>query len=78
MYYVDFGKAVVLPGGGGGYSHFFFICRLWPSIYCSPNKNIRNFKDPKNDIWNFTNPKKYLPFFILTLRKDPKMHRNNP
>ena len=34
-------------GGGGGYSHFFDIRRLGPSIYRSPQKNIRNFKHPK-------------------------------
>ena len=30
--------------GVGGYSHFFFIRRLGPSIYHSPPKNSRNFK----------------------------------
>ena len=33
--------------GGGGYSQFFYIRRLGPSIYSSPQKNIRNFKYPK-------------------------------
>ena len=32
---------------GGGYSHFIFICRLGPTIYRSPQKNISNFKHPK-------------------------------
>ena len=41
-----------------GYSYFFDIRSLWPSIYRSPPKIIRNFKHP--------------------LRKDPKMHRNDP
>ena len=31
----------------GGYSHFFLICRLGPSIYPSLQKNIRNFKHSK-------------------------------
>ena len=31
----------------GGYSNFFRIRRLGPSIYLSPQKNIRNFKHPK-------------------------------
>ena len=31
----------------GGYSHFFCIRRLGPSICPSPQKNIRNFKHPK-------------------------------
>ena len=33
--------------GGGGYSHFFCIRRLRPSICRSPPKNIRNFKHLK-------------------------------
>ena len=41
-------KEVFPRGGvGGGYSHFFFIRRLGPSINCSSQKNIRNFKHPK-------------------------------
>ena len=32
----------------GGYSHFFSIRRLGPSIYHSPQKNIRDFSNPKN------------------------------
>ena len=31
-------------GGGGGYSHFFFMHMLRPSIYPSLPKDIRNFK----------------------------------
>ena len=31
----------------GGYYNFFCIRRLGPSIFCSPQKNIRNFKYPK-------------------------------
>ena len=34
-------------GGGGGHSIFFCIRRLRTSIYSSPQKNIRNFKHPK-------------------------------
>ena len=34
----------------GGYSNFFCIRRLGPSIYRSPPKNIRNFKHPKKNI----------------------------
>ena len=39
-----------VPRGGGGYSHFFCIRRLGPSICPSPQKNIRNFKHPKKNI----------------------------
>ena len=53
------GLRSMLWSQGRGYSHFFFIRRLGPSIYPSPKKNIRNFKQPKKNIWNFSNPKKY-------------------
>ena len=33
------------PGGGGGTLIFFRIRRLGPSIYCSPQINIWNFKN---------------------------------
>ena len=62
---------------GGGYSHFFFIRRLGPSIYHSPQKNIRNFKHAKK-IFEILATQKNPPFCNLTLRKDPKMHRNDP
>ena len=52
----------------GGYSNFFHIRRLGPSIYCSPPKNIRIFKHPP----------KISQFCTLTLKKDPKTHRNDP
>ena len=35
-------------GGGGGTLIFFFIRRLGPSIYRSPQNDIRNFKHAKN------------------------------
>ena len=38
--------------------------------------NIRH--TPNKSIWNFSNPQKIFSFCILTLRKDPKMHRNGP
>ena len=31
------------PGGGGGYSQFFYIRRLGPSIYSSPPKKYQEF-----------------------------------
>ena len=55
---------------GGGYSLFFFIRRLGPSIYPSPLKNIRNFKHPKK-IFEILAVQKIPPLCILTLRKDP-------
>ena len=36
------------PGGGGGYSIFFFIRRLGPSIYRSPDKISGISSTPKN------------------------------
>ena len=43
----------------GGFSIFFCIGRLGPSIYPSPQKNIRNFKHPKKIFEIFATPKKY-------------------
>ena len=54
--------SLVLPqegGGGWGYSYFFRIRRLGPSIYRPPPK-ISGFKHPQKNIWNFSNPKTYL------------------
>ena len=42
----------------GGYSIFFCIRRLGPSIYRSPPK-YQEFQAPQKNIWNFSNPKKY-------------------
>ena len=63
---------------GWGVLSFFFIRRLGPSIYHSPQKNIRNFKHPAKVFEILTTPQKYPPFCTLTLRKDHKMHRNYP
>ena len=59
----------------GGYSHFFFIRRLGPSIYRSPPNNIRNFKHPKKYL-KFWATQILSPILYLDLKKDPKMHRN--
>ena len=61
----------------GRYSHLFFIHRLWLSIYPSPHNNIMNFKHPKN-IELLATQKKHPPFYTSTLRRKPKMHRNDP
>ena len=73
--YIRAGGQLGLRGVGG--SHFFFIRRLGPSIYRTPPKNISS--TPKT-IWIFSNPKNTPPppFCTLTLRKDLKMHRNDP
>ena len=61
----------------GGYSNVFLIRRLGPSIYRSPPKNIRNFKHPKK-IFEILATPKISQICTLTLKKDPKMHRNDP
>ena len=59
------------PGvGGGGYSIFFRIRRLGPSIYRSPKKNIRNFKHPKK-IFEILATQKNIPILYLDLKKRP-------
>ena len=54
----------------GGYSNFFRICRLGPSIYCSPPKNIRNFKHPKK-IFEILATQKNIPILYIDLKKRP-------
>ena len=75
MYYVDYEKAVVLPRGGGGGVTLIFSSYVGsgPASTDHPMK-ISGISRTQKRIF----AKKYLPFFILTLRKDPKMHRNNP
>ena len=69
---------------GGGYSHCFFIRRLKPTIYHSPpppkkkQQKHQEFQAPKKKYLKFNKPPKYPLFRTLTLRKDPKMHRNDP
>ena len=59
------------PGGGGGYSNLFCICRLGPSIYRSPQKNIRNLKHPKKIFEIFATPKN-IPILYIYLKKRPR------
>ena len=54
----------------GGYSNFFRIRRLGPSIYPSPPKNIRNFKHPKKIFEILATPKN-IPILYLDLKKRP-------
>ena len=51
---------VVMRQSHGGYSHFFFIRRLGPSIYRLPPPPPQKKKQKKNR--NFKNPQKYLKF----------------
>ena len=53
------------------------IRRLGPSIYRSLQKNIRNFKHPKK-IFKILSTPKNIPTLYLDLKKEPKMHRNDP
>ena len=64
-------------GGGGRVLYFFHIRTLGPSIYRSPKKNIRNFKHPKKIFEILATPKN-IQFLYLDLKKDPKLHRNDP
>ena len=61
----------------GEYSNFFRIRRLGPSIYRSPQKNIRNFKHPKK-IFEILATQKNIPILYLAIKKYPKLHRNDP
>ena len=56
----------------GGYSTFFRIRRLGPSIYRSPQKNIRNFKPPKKIFEILATPKN-IPILYLDLKKRPQI-----
>ena len=69
-------QRTAVPGGGGGTLIFFRIRRLGPSIYRSPQKNIRNFKHPKK-IFEILTTQKNIPILYLDLKKDPKLHRND-
>ena len=58
------------PGGGGGYSNFFFIRRLRPSIDYLQKKKIRNFKHPKKYL-KFYQLQKISPILYLDHKKRP-------
>ena len=60
---------------GGGTLIFSSYVGSVPASTAHPQKNIRNFKHPKKIFEILPTPKKYPPF--CTLRKDPKMHRND-
>ena len=52
----------------GGYSNFFGIRRLGPSIYRSPQKYISNFKHPQK-IFEILATQKYIPILYFDLKK---------
>ena len=59
---------ICLATSQGGYSNFFRIRRLGPSIYRSPPKNIRNFKHPKK-IFEILATQKNISILYLDLKK---------
>ena len=48
-----------------------------PAYTVHPPKNIGNFKHPKKYL-KFKQPPKISQFCTLSLKKDPKLHRNDP
>ena len=67
---------VVQTSPKGGVLNFFRIPRLGPCIYRSPQKLSGISSTPKKYL-KFSNQKKS-QFCTLTLKKYPKMHRNDP
>ena len=64
-----FWECVYTPGGGT--QIFSVYVGSDPASTVHPKK-YQEFQAPLKYIWNFSNPKKY-----PTLKKDPKMHRND-
>ena len=64
-------KCMAMGHAQGGTLIFFRIRRPGPSIYRSPQKNIRNFKHPKK-IFEILATQKNIPILFLDLKKDPK------
>ena len=68
-------------GGGVGGVLSFFFSRLGPSIYRSPptppEKKQQEFQEPPKIFEILATPKN-IPILYLDLKKDPKMHRNDP
>ena len=73
----DPGWVCVCVCGGGGYSHFFFIRRIGPSIYRLPPKKIGNIKHPKK-IFYFFATQKYSLSVHLPLEKTLKYIEKTP
>ena len=72
-------KLLSTGGGGGGGGTLIFSLYVGSGAQHLPftQKKYQEFQTPPKYIWNFGNPKKYPQFCNLTLRKDPKMHRND-
>ena len=69
---------VPTPGGGGGGTLVFSAyVGLDPASTVHPQKNIRNFRHPKKILEILATPKN-IPILYLDLKKDPKLHRNDP
>ena len=69
---------VFTPGGGGGGTLIFSAyVGSDPASTVHPKK-YQKFQAPQKNIWNFSNPPKISQFCTLTLKKDPKLHRNDP
>ena len=64
-------------GGGGGTLIFSAYVGSDPASTVHPKKNIRNFKHPKK-IFKIVATLKNIPILYLDLKKDPKLHRNDP
>ena len=58
------------PESRGGYSHFFFIRRLGPSIFRSPPNKYHEFQTPQN-IFKFLATDKNNPIMYLDHKKRP-------
>ena len=67
---MEFCEIICVFDSQGGYSNFFRIRRLGPSIYRSPQKNIKNFKHPKK-IFEILATQKNIPILYLDLKKRP-------
>ena len=65
-------------GGGGGYSNFSAYVGSEPASTVHPQKNIRNFKHPKEIFEILATPKNIPILYLDFKKKDPKMHRNDP
>ena len=63
-------------GGGGGTLLFSAYVGSDPASTVHPKK-ISGISSNPNFFWNFSNPKN-IPILYLDLKKDPKLHRNDP
>ena len=64
-------------GPQGGTLIFSAYVRSDPASTVHPQKNVRNFKHPQK-IFEIIAIPKNIPILYLDLKKDPKLHRNDP